>query len=80
MTTPLKKLILLSSLLVLLCPSCMKTDIIGEVEMQVDTVVVKKPHRPPLPPRDSTEVDDTSRVSMGWNPTVEDWEGTDVDM
>lgn len=71
-------------LLVLLCPSsCMKTDIIGEVEMQMDTVVVKKPHRPPhppLPPRDTTEVDDTSRVSMGWNPTVEDWEGTDVDM
>lgn len=79
----MKKVILWSSVLVLLCPSCMKTDIIGEVEMQMDTVVVKKPHRPPhppLPPRDTTEVDDTSRVSMGWNPTVEDWDGTDVDM
>lgn len=63
--------------------SCLKTEMVGEVEMQIDTVVVKKPHRPPhppLPPRDSTEVDDTSRVSMGWNPTVDDWEGTDVDM
>lgn len=61
----------------------MKTDIIGEVEMQMDTVVVKKPHRPPhppLPPRDTTEVDDTSRVGIGFNPTVEDWDGTDVDM
>jgi hypothetical protein len=61
----------------------MKTDIIGEVEMQMDTVVVKKPHRhplPPLPPRDTTEVDDTTRVGIGFNPTVEDWEGTDVDM
>ena len=60
----------------------MKTEIIGEVE-QVDTVVVKKPHKPPLPPlppRDTTEVDDTSRVGIGFNPIVEDWEGTDVDM
>ena len=83
MTTPLKKLILWNSLLVLLCPSCMKTDIIGEVEMQMDTLVVKKPHRPPLPPlppRDTTSVDDTSRVGIGFNPTVEDWEETDVDM
>lgn len=82
MTTPLKKLILWSSLLVLLCPSgCMKTTIIGGVKMQMDTVVVKKPHRPPhppLPPGDTTEVDDTTRIQIGFNPTVEDWEGTDV--
>lgn len=61
----------------------MSTEVIGIIPEQMDTVVVKKPHRPPhppLPPRDTTEVDDTSRVSMGWNPTVEDWEGTDVDM
>ena len=61
----------------------MKTDIIGEVEFQVDTVVMQKPHRPPhppLPPRDTTEVDDTSKVGIGFNPSVEDWEGTDVDM
>jgi hypothetical protein len=56
----------------------MKTDIIGEVEMQMDTVVVKKPHRPPLPPRDTTEVDDTSRVGIGFNPEVEDWETEDI--
>lgn len=77
----MKKLIGIS--LLLLLTSCMKTDIIGEVEMQTDTVRMYKPHRPPqppLPPRDTTEVDDTSRVSMGWNPTVEDWEGTGVDV
>lgn len=73
----MRKLMILLSLMLI---SCMKTDIIGEVEMQMDTVVMQKPHRPPFPPRDTTEVDDTSRVSMGWNPTVEDWEGTDVDM
>ena len=72
-------MILLSLMLI----SCMKTDIIGEVEIQMDTVVMQKPHRPPhppLPPRDSTEVDDTSRVGIGFNPAVEDWDGTDVDM
>lgn len=69
-------MILLSLMLI----SCMKTDLIGEVEMQMDTVVVKKPHRPPHPPRDTTSVDDTSRVGIGFNPTVEDWDGTDVDM
>ena len=60
----------------------MKTDIIGEVEMQMDTVVVKKPHRPPhppLPPRDTTEVDDTTRIQIGFNPTVEDWKDTEID-
>lgn len=59
----------------------MKTDIIGEVEMQMDTVVVKKPHRPlhpPFPPRDTTYVDDTSRVGIGFNPEVEDWETEDI--
>lgn len=67
-------------LLSLMLTSCLKTDIIGEVEMQMDTVVMQKPHRPPLPPMDTTEVDDTSRVGIGFNPTVEDWDGTDVDV
>ena len=80
MTTPLKKLILWSSLLVLLCPSCMRTEVIGIIPEQMDTVVVKKPHRPPHPPRDTTSVGDTSKVGIGFNPTVEDWEGTDADM
>lgn len=64
-----------SLFLLLIFSSCMKTDIIGEVEMQMDTVVMQKPHRPPhppFPPRDSTEVDDTSRVGIGFDPTVED--------
>lgn len=60
----------------------MKTDIIGEVEMQMDTVMMRKPRRPPhppLPPSDTTEVDDTSRVGIGFNPEVEDWETEDVE-
>ena len=70
--------------LILLLTSCISTEVLNAPEVeQMDTVVVKKPHRPPhppLPPRDTTEVDDTSRVGIGFNPTVEDWEGTDVDM
>lgn len=76
----MRKLMILLSLMLI---SCMKTDIIGEVEVRIDTVATRKPHRPPhppFPPRDTTDVNDTSRVSMGWNPTVEDWDGTDVDM
>ena len=60
----------------------MSTEVIGIIPEQVDTVVLKKPHKPPVPfpPRDSTSVDDTSKVGIGFNPTVEDWEGTDVDV
>ena len=57
--------------------SCMSTEVIGIIPEQIDTVVMQKPHRPPhppLPPRDTTSVDDTSRVGIGFNPTVEDWD------
>ena len=57
----------------------MKTDIIGEVEIQVDTMS-KKPQNFLLirrPPRDTTDVDE--RVGIEFNPTVEDWDGTDVE-
>lgn len=67
----------------LLLTSCMKTEVLNAPIEQTDTVLMHKPHRPPhppLPPRDTTSVDDTSRVGIGFNPTVEDWDGTDVDM
>lgn len=59
--------------LLLLLTSCMKTDIINEVEPQLDTVVLMKPHRPHNPPK-PTENEDTTRVQIGFNPSVEDWE------
>ena len=40
--------------------------------------MTKKPHKPLPPP--PIESDDTTRVPIGWNPSVEDWEGTDVDI
>ena len=72
-------LILLTSLLLGLFPSCLKTEMVEEPMVQVDTVVLKKPHKP-LPPPPIESDDTTDRVSIGWNPTVEDWEETDVDM
>lgn len=72
-------LILLTSLLLGLFPSCMKTTIIGApIEEKADTVMTKKPHKPLPPP--PIESDDTTRVQIGWNPIVEDWEDTEVDM
>lgn len=55
----------------------MKTEVINAHLEQVDTVVLKKPHKPPvpMPPQDTTD-----RVSIGWNPTVEDWEDVDIDI
>jgi hypothetical protein len=65
----MKRLVIL-----LLLSSCVKTDIINEVEPQLDTVVMQKQHRPLPPPIDV----DTTRVQMGFNPTVEDWEETNL--
>jgi hypothetical protein len=60
--------------------SCISTEVIGIVpETKVDTTVAKKPHKP-LPPRDTTEVSDTGRAEIGFNPTVEDWEEQDINL
>ena len=55
--------------------SCMSTEVIGFTEPIVvtDTTTKAKPHKP-LPPRDTTEVSDTARAEIGFDPTVEDWE------
>ena len=76
----MKRAILWTLFLLLLFPSCMKTTIIGEplpIE-QVDTVVLKKPHRPQTPSQDTTETDD--RIPIGFNPSVQDWEDTDINL
>ena len=57
--------------------SCVFTEITDLAPEQADTVVVQrtKPEKS-LPDRDTTEVSDTGRVPIGWNPNVEDWEDT----
>lgn len=56
--------------------SCAKTEIIGMPEAHglQDTLSTKVHRPPPKPPRDTTERQDTARVPIGWNPSVEDWE------
>ena len=54
--------------------SCVKTEVLNAPTYKgIDTAVKReKPHKPDRPPRDTTEVDDTARVPIGWNPSVED--------
>lgn len=55
--------------------SCMSTEVIGVAPEQTDTVVIEKskPYKQ-LPPRDTTETEDTARIPITFNPSVEDWE------
>ena len=69
-------------LALVLLVSCAKTEILGmpEAHEQLDTVATKA-HRPtPAPPRDTTERQDTARVPIGWNPSVEDWNETNNEL
>lgn len=52
--------------------SCTSTEVIGFEPIVVTDTTTKKPHKP-LPPRDTTEVSDTARYEIGFNPKVEDW-------
>lgn len=65
---------------VLLCVSCITTEVPERIVNNSDTTAVtKKPHKP-YPPSDTTEVTDTARVPIGFNPSVEDWEDTNIDI
>ena len=65
-------MILLSSLLL---PSCLKTEIIGYDSVAIDTIVVKSPKPFPKPIES-----DTTRVQIGFNPSVSEWEQKDVEI
>ena len=76
----MKTLRLLLFLAVTLCPSCLKTEVIGyePPKQAVDTMAKKERPKPPNPPRDTTGTDE--RVPIEWNPSVEDWDETDVEL
>ena len=63
-------------LLILLLTSCVKTEIWQKVEIQADTIVRKKAVRDTIV---RTEPD-TTRVPIGWNPTVGDWNKQDIEL
>ena len=56
-----------------LLTSCLKTEVLNAPIEQADTVMKRKPHKP-LPPKDTT------RVRIGFNPIVSDWEETEIDI
>ena len=43
------------------------------------TIITKKPHKLDMPSRDTTEVNDTTRVPIGFNPSVEDWKENNIE-
>ena len=59
--------------------SCISTEVIGFEPIVVTDTTTKKPHKP-LPPRDTTEVSDTARAEIGFDPSVEDWEETESEI
>ena len=67
-------------LILLILTSCMSTEVIGYTEpIELADTTTKKPHKP-LPPRDTTEVSDTARAEIGFDPSVEDWEEQDINL
>lgn len=66
-------------LILLLLSSCISTEVLNAPEEVVEVERMKKPHKP-LPQRDTAEVDDTARYSIGFEPTVEDWDESSVEM
>lgn len=56
--------------------SCVKTEIWQKVEAQTDTMVRRKAVRDTIIRIEP----DTTRVPIGWNPSVADWSETDVEM
>ena len=66
--------------LISLPTSCLKTEVLNEIPAEDEAVVEKK--RKPLPEHqqpDTTQTD-TTRVPIGWNPSVEDWNETNVEL
>lgn len=68
-------------IIVLVLSGCAKTEILGmpEAHEQLDTLATKAHRPPPKPPRDTTERQDTARVPIGWDPSVEDWDETEIE-
>lgn len=73
----MKRLVIL-----LLLTSCVKTEVLNAPTYEgIDTSVKReKPHKPDRPPRDTTEVDDTARIPISFDVSVDDWDEINVDL
>lgn len=66
----------LMSLLSLLMTSCLKTEVINAIEPEEHEAVVER-RKPEKPMPEKPEQTDTTRMPIGWNPSVEDWDKSD---
>jgi hypothetical protein len=64
--------VMIALILLLLLTSCISTEVIDFTPTLVDTTTYKQKAHKEIP----TMVEDTTRVPIGFNPTVEDWEET----
>ena len=72
----IKKWRLMRLLSLLLLMGCCKTEVLNTPQpMPIDTIVVLKAAE-----ADTTQREDTARVPIGWNPSVEDWEEQDINI
>lgn len=62
---------------ILMTTSCLKTEVINATE-EHEAVVEKR--RKPEPMPEKPEHNDTTRMPMGWNPSVENWTETNVEL
>lgn len=73
-------------LLAFLATSCISTEVVGIEPITapaMDTTTKSKPHkppRPPDPPKDTTERQDTARVPIEFDPSVHDWDNSDINL
>ena len=66
---------------IFLLAGCCKTEIVNQAITMQDTLAVKPRKELTSPPQEDTaEVDDTARYSIGFEPTVEDWDESSVEM
>ena len=63
---------LLNLLWLMSLPSCVKTEVINATEEH--EAVVEKRRKPEKPMPEKPEHNDTTRVPMGFNPSVQDWD------
>lgn len=62
-------------IILFLVSSCVRTEIMNIPEVRtVDTTKAQKPLPPPPPQVDTT------RIPIGWNPSVGDWDETDYNL
>lgn len=65
--------------LISLPTSCLKTEVINAIEPEEHEAVVEKRRKPEKPMPEKPD-NDTTRVPIGFEPSVEDWNEQDIQL